>query len=271
MAQIWTSESLDMRNFGVWYGVLDSYSSSHITIRAGSLAGTYRGSFSYDAYGNVYGQLQSYTVTEGGTATFRATQMGLDAYTVMSYVNSEDPALYPYALSKADTFDLSGQRDYVLSYAGADVIRANGGNDSLDGGAGDDKLFGGSGADVIYGNNGADRIVGGTGADVLAGGSGADLFVFGSKVEIGTGTERDVVFDFQHGIDHVDLRTMDANTGRTGDQAFSFIGGQSFSGKAGQLRYANGVLQGDVNGDGKADFGLEFQERPTLTTGDLLL
>ncbi|MEY4719903.1 MAG: hypothetical protein RL563_2521, partial [Pseudomonadota bacterium] len=43
------------------------------------------------------------------------------------------------------------------------------------------------------------------------------------------------------------------NPSTTKNDTFSFIGDAVFS-KAGQLRFADGQLQAEVNGDGEADF-----------------
>ncbi|MBV9931751.1 MAG: RTX toxin, partial [Alphaproteobacteria bacterium] len=54
----------------------------------------------------------------------------------------------------------------------------------------------------------------------------------------------------------------DADTTQDGDQAFAFIGGDAFGHHAGELRaefdQVNNVwtVQGDVDGDGQADFTL---------------
>ena len=57
------------------------------------------------------------------------------------------------------------------------------------------------------------------------------------------------------------------------DQAFSFIGAAFFSHTAGELRnFANGgswLVQGDVNGDGVADFTLTLNSQPAA--GDFIL
>jgi hypothetical protein len=63
---------------------------------------------------------------------------------------------------------------------------------------------------------------------------------------------------------------IDADTdGTAGNQAFKFIGATAFSGVDGQLRFAGGVLQGDVNGDRTAD--IEIRVVGALARGDLIL
>ena len=64
---------------------------------------------------------------------------------------------------------------------------------------------------------------------------------------------------------------MDADTGRPGDQGFAFLGGAAFSGDAGELRFAGGVLAGDVDGDRAADFEIALLGVGRLGAGDILL
>lgn len=185
MARISSSIALDMRDFDVWYGVLDSYSGNHITIKSGLYSGTYRGHFSYDYYG-IYGQLDSYTFSYNGRTVMSITDMHADAYTAMSYIDAEDAAVYPYILSRADTFDLSNASDYITSFSGNDLIRANGGNDTLDAGAGNDTIYGGQGADVLYGGSGADLMIGGTGNDLYGVDHAADRVVENAREGVDT-------------------------------------------------------------------------------------
>jgi hypothetical protein len=97
---------------------------------------------------------------------------------------------------------------------------------------------------------------------------------------VGAGV-RDVIVDFQHGVDEIDLVDIDANAARAGDQSFSFIGTRDFSGKGAELHYqtfdqagtANDVtvVSGDVNGDGVSDFEIEIAGIVQLTRNDFLL
>ncbi|MEN9879131.1 MAG: Leukotoxin [Cyanobacteriota bacterium] len=131
------------------------------------------------------------------------------------------------------------------------VITGNAGVNVLLGLAGNDKLDGGAGVDLING---------GAGVDQLIGGLDNDLFIFSSVAEIGNNPLfRETITDFATG-DRIDLSAIDANTVTTGRQVFNRIGA-SFTGtgiasaaSAGQLRYLNGILAGDTNGDGQADF-----------------
>lgn len=65
-------------------------------------------------------------------------------------------------------------------------------------------------------------------------------------------TARGTVRGFVSGTDDLDLCPIDANESLAGDQAFTYIGNSAFSGYAGELN--GGVVSGDVNGDGAADF-----------------
>ena len=87
-------------------------------------------------------------------------------------------------------------------------------------------------------------LIGGRGWDILAGGDGlqrgdgeADEFVFKSIAQIGkSASQRDLIMDFETGLDSIDLSAIDANKNMDGNQEFTFIGTGEFT-AAGQLRY----------------------------------
>ena len=93
---------------------------------------------------------------------------------------------------------------------------------------------------------------------------------------------RDIITDFINGTDRIDLSAIDANTLAGGNNAFTFIGTGVFSGGgaagaagAGQLRYSfagtDTLVEGDVNGDGTADFQIQLTGHHTMTAADLML
>ncbi len=129
------------------------------------------------------------------------------------------------------------------------------------GGNGDDELDGGA--------TGNDVLVGGLGQDSLGGGGDADRSVY-TGVADSTVAAADTIEDFNtSGGDIIDLSLIDANTAAAGDQAFAFIGTGAFTGIAGQLRYQQSggdtFVQGDVNGDGVADFMIMLTGTLALT------
>jgi Ca2+-binding RTX toxin-like protein len=145
-----------------------------------------------------------------------------------------------------------------------------------------DTLTGDAGANVLSGGAGNDRLTGGLGRDTLTGGAGNDVFDFNALNESALGAaNRDVITDFQSGLDDIDLAGIDADAGRAGDQGFRFIGTRDFSGKAGELHYqtidqagaANDmtVVSGDTNGDGVADFEIQIAGIVQLSSSDFIV
>jgi len=137
----------------------------------------------------------------------------------------------------ADTLSGGAGSDILTGDAFANILVANGGNDRLNGDAGNDLLEGGSGNDVVSAGDGNDRSVGGLGKDTFTGGQGRDVFVFDDRDTSSSKTKADYILDFKgREGDRLDLRAVDANTKKGGDQNFSFIGQKAFS-KEGQVRY----------------------------------
>jgi Ca2+-binding RTX toxin-like protein len=152
-------------------------------------------------------------------------------------------------------------------------IVSGGTDDTLSGGDGADELRSGAGVDSLDGGDGDDLLVGGAGADTLTGGAGSDRFSIG-YFESGTGVDADRITDFQSG-DLVDVSGWDANFFAAGDPPFTWIGNAAFSSTAGELRtYFDGVdtwVQGDISGDGVADFEIRFDGSVTLAATDFVL
>jgi Ca2+-binding RTX toxin-like protein len=155
----------------------------------------------------------------------------------------------------------------IYGGAGADTLSGGDGNDELRGGAGSDTLSGGDGADLIVGG-------GGIGVDTMTGGAAADTFQIG-YYESQTGASADRITDFASGVDLIDLSGWDADINTAGNQAFTFIGSAAFSNIAGELRtYFDGVdtwVQGDISGDGVADFELRLDGNVTVLGSDFVL
>lgn len=154
------------------------------------------------------------------------------------------------AFSAALTIDLNGQ--YVVKTGSGNFYINNFEN-----------ATGGKGRDTLIANDEA---------NLLKGGQGADTFLFETRAAI----KDDRILDFsQDAKDRIDFSDIDANTKIDGNQAFSFIGTAGFHDKAGELRYlvksGDTRIQGDVNGDGKADFTLVLEGSVDLDAGDFLL
>ena len=158
MANITVTSQLDMTNITVWFGVVSSYSSTQITITAGELSAQYLGSFTYDSYGYVYGQLNGYVSYSNGSTDWSASGINLDANWVMQMIAGGNAAqVIAAALAGADRLDGAGLADTLLGHAGNDTLYGNSGNDVLNGGNGGDILLGGLGADRLDGGAGIDR------------------------------------------------------------------------------------------------------------------
>ncbi len=119
-------------------------------------------------------------------------------------------------------------------------------------------------ADTLTGDGQDNRITGGKGKDFLRGLGGKDRFVYQHVTDSLDGNAtRDHIADFNPGTassvkDILDLRGVDAKTGKRGNQKFKFIGTAAFSGAKGELRLkktsAGIIVQGDTNGNQQPDF-----------------
>ena len=192
-----------------------------------------------------------------------------------------DASVAPYArfydngAPEGDTYvgieNCTGGRfsDRLLGDNDDSLLHGNNGWDRLYGRQGEDTLIGGLGGDMLYGNNGSDVMTGGTTNQ-------RDRFIFFHDTDSGVGAgNRDVITDFQSGVDRIEISRIDADTTQNFKQSFDFIGAAGFSNSPGELRYQHTsdqtILQADFDGDGAADFEIELTGTIDLQLGDFLL
>ena len=111
-----------------------------------------------------------------------------------------------------------------------------------------------------------DIIAGGVGADILWGEGGNDIFkLLGVKDSGLTRAATDTIMDFTQGEDKIDLSFQEFH---------SLIANSDFTGSSGELRYifqgGQTMLQGDINGDKKADFQIAIQGTVNLQSSDII-
>ncbi|MDI3399419.1 calcium-binding protein, partial [Pseudomonas sp. V88_4] len=137
-------------------------------------------------------------------------------------------------------------------------------------GSGAFNITGNSLNNTLTGNSANNVLNGGAGADTLIGGAGADTFVFSAVNEMGIGANRDVISDFSSlQGDKIDLSHFDANLLAAGLNGFTFIGAGEFTG-AGQLRFVDHILSGNVSGNATADFEIQLVGVNTFSANDLV-
>ncbi len=153
--------------------------------------------------------------------------------------------------------------DLLFGNGKTNVINGGKGRDELIGRGGNDRLLGGDGNDRLKGEGGNDTLIGGLGRDVLIGGRGADLFVINATRQ--STTERaDRIKDFsgigREGGDRLDLRSIDADQTRPGNQPFDF-GNNTGRGDLWTVnRAGNTLVLGNTDNDGANELAVLIED-----------
>ena len=245
-----------------------------------------------DAYAaNLSGQAQGTTDLNddnGINLLFKAGPLAAGASTTLTYYYGITDSLdltvsklgsHPTDLTSGNDiqdYSASATKVFIDGGAGADTITGSAFADILQGGLNADTLLGGAGKDTLDGGQGADFLTGGAGADILYGGYGQDKFIFLalSDSTVATGG-RDSIMDFSHAEnDRIDLSAIDANSNTVANDSFTFVAG-GFTHVAGQLiqvaTSGGYIVQGDVDGNGTADFAIFVAHSTALVASDFNL
>lgn len=140
----------------------------------------------------------------------------------------------------------------------SDTLIGGGGNNHLYGNDGSNTLIGGGGQDHLLGEVLHDKLVGGEGADILTGGGASDSFVYLSLADSDAGGV-DEITDLS-AVDVIDLKAIDADTKKAGNQAFHLV--DDFTHHRGELMLSYDKdadrthVLADVDGDGVADLDI---------------
>jgi Ca2+-binding RTX toxin-like protein len=227
-----------------------------------------RGEFTYDSEGNLTGgTVRSLERVTDGDKLYNVTGLSAPAVDFVAGLAEDDlTPLIANTLAGNDVISGSTGQDTLLGFDGDDRLSGGDDSDVLVGGAGRDKLFGGEGGDILRG---------GAGGDILTGGAGDDVFEFAAVSDsTARNSGRDRIVGFESG-DLIDLSLIDAvqTAGSEGtNEEFTLV--EAFTGVAGQLIIRTGelagsfVVEGDVNGDSKADFAILFEkpvDAPTVS------
>jgi Ca2+-binding RTX toxin-like protein len=188
------------------------------------------------------------TVWDGG---------GEDSYDLSAYGGGTTINLRPGEWTTTSSTQIAGLGDGHFARGNvANALLFGGNSGSLI-----ENAIGGAGGDVIIANQAANR---------LTGNGGADAFTWMASGDAGTGTLADTILDFAAG-DKIDLSGIDAISGTGANDAFTFLGSGAFTSVAGQLRYDNGHIFGDLDGNGVADFDIVMTNAPALVASDFIL
>ncbi|MEQ9688970.1 MAG: M10 family metallopeptidase C-terminal domain-containing protein [Bauldia litoralis] len=254
------------------------------------------GETTLDLRNSTLSSIEAVVIGQANELFLNSGQFGAGLSLTATVIGAPGAALH-VTMDAPGAFDLSGlaiignplvevtgtdEKDQITGTMVADVIDGKKSKDIIDGGDGNDTLMGRNGRDNLSGGDGDDLLLGGVGRDRLDGGMDADSFMFDRIEQASHGLKKkDVIVAFEQGLDTIDLAGIDAKKGKKGNQDFKFIGDMEFDGKSGELRYKQKdrpgddrdltIIQGDKDGDGKADFALKVRGLVDFEAGDFVL
>lgn len=146
----------------------------------------------------------------------------------------------------------------------------------LQGSVFDNLIKAGPGADTLIAGPSDNTLIGGHGQDTFFAGAGSDTFVYKSIGDSRPGaTHRDVIMDFEHGPDQIDLSRINAQLHAKHEPSLRFIGARPLGHHAGEIDYVKHddflVVRADIDGNGKADFQIEVHGVDQLLRSDFIL
>lgn len=231
-----------------------------LTIPSANIVGSFRGSFLYNANGDLIGgQIFSYEETNAGQLALSITGVNAPALAITGGIAASDGnSASAVVMSGSDSALGSVFGDYIATFGGDDTVIALDGNDTVDGGDGNDDLNGNKGEDIVFGGAGADWVRGGQGNDLISGGDGDDPHVNGNLGDdrVLGGAGNDTCYGGQ-GADTVQ--------GEAGDDLLSGdLGNDVLAGGAGADRFAMLASGGQ---DWVMDFNAAEGDRIQLAVG----
>ncbi|WP_137156260.1 calcium-binding protein [Rhizobium sp. FKL33] len=259
----WTSYGQDGDDYGIYqrHFAIDVRGSAG----ADALTGT-----SWAEY--LVGYSGNDTLDGKGGADVMIGGTGNDTY----YVNTSSDQVQEFTRQGTDTVISSASYSLAALAAVENLTLSGSSNRSATGNGLANSLIGNSGANAINGGVGADILEGASGADTLTGGSGADSFLFRGGHSGNSTSTSDLITDFSRSAgDKFNLQAIDANTNKSDNQAFVFIGSEAYHKVAGELRFVKSdsgtTIDGDTNGDGKTDVMIRLDDAVSLKAEDFLL
>ncbi|MBL0371224.1 hypothetical protein JJB09_04210 [Rhizobium sp. KVB221] len=163
----------------------------------------------------------------------RAALAGDDDVNLSDYMDIFD------GMGGDDLINGGGGDDQLNGDDGDDTINGGSGNEFIDGGSGNDFVSGDVGLDSLYGDSGQDIMLGGSGKDTMSGGEDNDEFRFTSQLDSGNkASTADIITDFKHRFDEIDVHEIDASVIRGGENAFIWRGTGAISTSThGEIRF----------------------------------
>ena len=209
-------------------------------------------------------ELRFTSVTTGSTLTLADTLMGIERVVigtgtgVNSVINNTTLHIDAHLVQTGLSITGNNGVNRLTGGVGDDTLDGGAGNDTLDGGTGNDSLIGGAGNDILTGGAGSDSLIGGAGNDNLTGGSDSDFFVLNAALS--TGTNRDIITDFNHAEgDIIQLENaIYTSLVSTGDLVnFGSSANSTFASSTEFIHYntLTGVLSYDANGNAAGGAG----------------
>lgn len=199
--------------------------------------------------------MHSYVLFDSTSGKLQAGRLQHPGSTPLTIVGeNRDDRLYG-----ASIHNHGSHREWFFGRSGDDKIYAKRGDDLLYGGGGDDLLAGGAGIDYMSGGAGKDEIHLENNRDRAAGGSDGDSFLVhnilpkddkGHLSPAGNNAARLFIEDFVSGEDVLNLRRIDGNLDRKGDQPLHFAGYERYDASDGldnlEKGYVNDTSPGSV-------------------------